>query len=405
VYQFSTSGVTPFLVSSEGVSPEGITPTLNSVGGLGGDFWFTQSSGGNPGGGAPYFDADIGCITPAGQISEFPVPSSATAVPGLDGMIARPDGTVWFTETALNQIGDAVPDVIPGFCPSSGSSTGVFEHPLPAGNVLSPATAADSIASVGFLLYFAEPGSDAIGIMNTGGQFVKQVRLPAGASPLGVAAGPGKTAWFTEGNTSQIGSISAWPSTAVTEFSLPSRVARPWSIVADSDGDVWFTYGASATDAGVGCINPGFGPAQQVGMHPAPTPGANPEGITVSGNSIWFVESNTDRLASVSPNPGFSPAEFCGALPPAFGHDGIIQLPSNKPLRRVTVHVLPAAGLSYNKIIVAVNGKIKATTTHHPHGERVTLDSLPKGRFSVKVTVLTRTGGQIVGKRSYRSSR
>jgi type I site-specific restriction endonuclease len=81
------------------------------------------------------------------------------------------------------------------------------------------------------------------------------------------------------------------------------------------------------------------------------------------------------------------------------------QLPSNKPLRRVTVHVLPAAGLSYNKIIVAVNGKIKATTTHHPHGERVTLDSLPKGRFSVKVTVLTRTGGQIVGKRSYRSSR
>jgi hypothetical protein len=116
------------------------------------------------------------------------------------------------------------------------------------------------------------------------------------------------------------------------------------------------------------------------------------------------VESNADKLGRVAPVAGFSSAEFCGALPPAVGLDGIIVLPSNKrPVHRsLKVDILPATGLIYSETIVDVNGKPRAIQKS-PNGGHVSL-TIPKGRFTLNVTVITRTGGRIAVSRTYRGS-
>jgi virginiamycin B lyase len=71
-----------FPVSS---SPWGITA------GPDGNLWFTEHSGNK-----------IGRITPAGVITEFPIPTRRS---GPFGITAGPDGNLWFTETNGNKIG------------------------------------------------------------------------------------------------------------------------------------------------------------------------------------------------------------------------------------------------------------------------------------------------------------
>ncbi|MHB1536539.1 MAG: Vgb family protein, partial [Acidimicrobiales bacterium] len=56
-----------------------------------GNLWFTENGGDK-----------VGRITPAGAITEYPLP---TANSGPDGITAGPDGNVWFTENGGNNIG------------------------------------------------------------------------------------------------------------------------------------------------------------------------------------------------------------------------------------------------------------------------------------------------------------
>jgi len=281
VYQFSPSRscVNQFTVSNEGVSTNDITA------GPDGALWFTQGAGGNPGGGAPYFDADIGRITTSGVLTDFTVPSSAVATPGLDGITVGSDRNLWFTEVGENQIGRIT------------TSGAVTEFRLPAGNVLgdqgggNAETAADSIAAgPGGDVWFTEPGSHAIGVISTAGQFLH--KYPVSGVPLGIADGPGGAMWFTDAVTPwKIGRIT--PAGTVTEFSAPSA---PWSIVEGPDHNMWFTE-SNGADTGLGCITA----TGQIALHPEPTPGGNPDGVAVQDGSIWFAELNADQLGRLSP--------------------------------------------------------------------------------------------------------
>jgi virginiamycin B lyase len=76
--------------------------------------WFTESNTNN-----------IGRITIAGVISEFPIPTAAS---GPFGIVSGPDSALWFTEEFGNKIGRI-------------TTAGVFtEYRLPPGNdlLLSP---------------------------------------------------------------------------------------------------------------------------------------------------------------------------------------------------------------------------------------------------------------------------
>jgi RHS repeat-associated protein len=93
--------VTEFPISTVGSSvsdPYGITP------GPDGNLWFTEGVGNK-----------IGRITPAGVITEFPIPSSSNAcgTPSPStcpaAITAGPDGNLWFTEQYGNNIGNITP--------------------------------------------------------------------------------------------------------------------------------------------------------------------------------------------------------------------------------------------------------------------------------------------------------
>lgn len=81
------------------------------------------------------------------------------------------------------------------------------------------------------------PGRGLIGVLSTSGSFV--VRHPrSGDLTYGVTPGPDGNVWFVE--TQHVGRIT--PNGAIAEFLLPpGQAVNGGSIVAGSDGNLWFT--------------------------------------------------------------------------------------------------------------------------------------------------------------------
>src|SRR5579883_403985 len=93
----STASTTP--ASAAGTIVEFRLPTRGSpeaiTAGPDGNLWFTEKVGNR-----------IGRITPQGQISEFPLPTSNSFPAEI---VSGPDGNLWFTESSSNQIGRITP--------------------------------------------------------------------------------------------------------------------------------------------------------------------------------------------------------------------------------------------------------------------------------------------------------
>jgi streptogramin lyase len=276
-------------VSSGNVAPTGI------VAGPDGALWFTQSNGGNPRDGRAYFQASIGRLTSLDAYTSYPVPASARSVPGLDAITVGPNGNLWFTETAVDRIGEITPRA---------ANPVIREFTLPAGDHLapgvgSPITSADTIASgPGGDIWFTEQGSNAIGVISTSGVLLHKFTVPnanLNPTPLGITEGADETMWFTEDGANQVASMTA--AGKVTVYPLPSAASGPQSIVYGPDGNLWFTE-----NTGVARIDPSTG---KVTVYRAHTADPSPVGITVGPGctSIWFVESSADILGRVSPVP------------------------------------------------------------------------------------------------------
>lgn len=95
-----------------------------------------------------------------------------------------------------------------------------------------------------------------------------------------------------------------------------------------------------------------------------------------------------------------------GALPPAFGPGGVISIPSNKQCvsrRKFRIRIRKRKNLKYETAIVFVNKKRVRVVKGKRLTAPVDLRGLPKGRFTVQITVITTTGAIITGKRTYRT--
>ena len=70
-----------------------------------------------------------------------------------------------------------------------------------------------------------------------------------------MTAGPDGNLWFTEADENKIGKISP-ANGSITEYDIPTAMARPWGITAGPDGNLWFTE----TDGNkIGKISPAKG--------------------------------------------------------------------------------------------------------------------------------------------------
>jgi virginiamycin B lyase len=126
---------------------------------------------------------------PAGTIVEFPV----AAASGPAGMVAGPDGNLWFAELAGDAIGRFVPatrEVTDFPTPTAGSS--------PAGITVGPDRN----------LWFTEPGVDKIGRSTIDGAITEFLIPTPGAQPFGIATGAGGALWFMELNGNAVGRIT-----------------------------------------------------------------------------------------------------------------------------------------------------------------------------------------------------
>ncbi len=141
------------------------------VSGPGGNLWFTLA------------DDHIGRITPSGQATTSPIPSSHG---GPASIAAGSDDNLWFTYAADPGIGRITP---------GGQYT-----------TFAPGTEPDDIAiGPDGSLWFTESAVNAIGRITPAGVFSEFSIPTADSRPVGITAGPDSNVWFAESHAARIG--------------------------------------------------------------------------------------------------------------------------------------------------------------------------------------------------------
>ncbi|HET6310641.1 MAG TPA: hypothetical protein VFH00_06515 [Candidatus Nitrosotalea sp.] len=202
-------------------SPEGITA------GPDGNIWFTEAGVGR-----------IGRMTPAGALTEFPIPSGRESSPRE--IVAGPDGNLWFVESGRFS---AIAKVTPSGVITEYRYGALDEFSLSA-----------IVAGPDGNLWFTQsttsgsPLKGAIGRITPNG-VITTFALPEGSRAYGLAAGPDRNIWFTDSGGNTVGRIST--AGAIRQFALPRRNAQPLAIAAGADGRMWFSEGSWIGSIGV----------------------------------------------------------------------------------------------------------------------------------------------------------
>lgn len=189
-----------------------------------GNVWFAGSRSTRSEEGSPSIsEAIIGRLTPAGELTEFPLPGQG----GYPTRIAvGPDGDVWFTESIDDRVGLITP-------------LGQFqEFPLPKysrpGNI---------VAGPDGDLWFMEEKDHlvAIGRMTTSGQLT-EFPLAEGEGTFGgaLASGPDGRLWFVS-EQGAVGRIS--PAGRISKVALPQTTGAQ-DLAVGPEGSVWYASSA-----------------------------------------------------------------------------------------------------------------------------------------------------------------
>jgi len=204
-----------------GTGPERITS------GPDGNLWFTE-----------FWSNRIGRMTPAGVLTEFPIPTPDSAPRGI---VTGPDGNLWFVESAFLHTAIA----------RMTTAGVVTEYPL-GGSQSDQLQPFEIVAGPDGNLWFTQshpsaPQGEIARITPKGALMV--VALPNGGRPNGVAVGPDGNVWFTDSGANVVGRIT--PAGVMREFALPARAATAQGIAAGSDGRMWFAEGGKLASIGL----------------------------------------------------------------------------------------------------------------------------------------------------------
>jgi len=171
----------------------------------------------------------IAWIAPNGTgLTEFTIPYSDptyhTSLPY--GIVAGPDGNVWFTEFYGDKIGRL-------------TRAGVFtEFTVPLGRPGEPTSADPNFITAGpdGNLWFTTLTGNAIGRITHAGA-ITLYNIPGGSpgnttstQPEGITTGPDGKLWFTENSPARVASISTGGT--FTSYTLPTATAGPLHIVS-----------------------------------------------------------------------------------------------------------------------------------------------------------------------------
>lgn len=251
---------------------------------------------------------------PLGEVTQFSL-ANPSAQP--EGITARSDGKIWFTEFSAKNI------------------TGI-----------DPQTATPSV-----------PGFTQVALV-----------APESTNPSQITPGPGTSLWFTE--ILGAGRVGTYTGGAVLEWNVPAGVQNPFDIVAGPDGNIWFTGYGNQT---LSWINPdtfAFRPTA-VAM-----PNPNPAGIAVGpDNKLWVVaygsNGNGETISRVGTDGTVeatftTPTTDSGPFDIAAGPDGALWFTEENASRigrittsgQVTEFALPTAGVEPRGIAAGPDGAL-----------------------------------------------
>ncbi len=222
------------------------------------------------------------------QITEYAIP---TASSGPIGIVAGPDGALWFTEAGASKIGRiTTAGVITEFpIPTVGS------HPV--GITVGP--------PLDGALWFVEQDGNKIGRITTAGA-ITEFPIPSfDSGSIGITSGPDGALWFCESQGSTGPKIGRVTTAGVfMEYTIMSDTSvAPAGIVAGPDGALWFTELGNPSVGGIGRITT----AGVITDLPHLLPNRGPLGITVGpDNALWFAESNGVRIDRMTTGFAFS---------------------------------------------------------------------------------------------------
>jgi virginiamycin B lyase len=207
---------------------------------------------------APGGAAFVERITPAGDVTRFPLPTGSDPA----AITAGSDGALWFTDPGLGSLGRIT------------TSGVVTEHRLPH-------TPGDSITmTADGALWVPEPAAGAVAKVSESGA-VSQVVLAAGRRPESVATGPDGSVWVGEGGGPYLARIAA--TGAVVDWPLPDPAER---VVALADGigpALWYSA-TSPTGTRLGHVSTG-GTLIEEALGEAEAP---PAMTLASDGRLWF---------------------------------------------------------------------------------------------------------------------
>jgi hypothetical protein len=124
-------------------------------------------------------------------------------------------------------------------------------------------------------------------------------------------------------------------------------------------------------------------------------------GGSYGGEREFGIPAETATATYDAPCPRILPPAVGEAVP---GTGGVVTAPSNKGCvsrRDFRIHVLQIKGLTYRRVAVDVNGRRVRTVRGQRTSAQVDLRGLPKGRYTVRITVTTSTGRSLSGIRAY----
>jgi streptogramin lyase len=213
----------------------------------------------------------IGRITPAGDITEFPVNCSFCS---LSDIVQGPEGILYFTSN----------EAILGRITTSGEFLAPI--PMPETDVL-----AGDLAVHGNDIWITDFNNDSLWRYNVAtGQFT-QFPVP---EPADVAVDSGGRVWFTAPLAPGIGELN--PATGAVTMTPTVRIPRQLTVA--SDGDIWFT--ARFTPQGVGRLVPASRGTPGV-VTEFPLTNVGPEGIAASSDgSVWFTQTTKGNIARIT---------------------------------------------------------------------------------------------------------
>jgi len=168
------------------------------------------------------------------------------------------------------------------------STASIIEYDIPT-----PRSAPHGIvAAPNGVIWFVEIGANRLGRFDPRIERFKEWKIPTDASrPYGIALGSDGRFYITEQSENKVAAFDPRTETFV-EYDLPTAGSGPLMATEGPDGAIWFTEQRGNR---IGRLDPQTG---KITEFPAPTPAANLAGIIAARaeNAIYFAEMASHKL-------------------------------------------------------------------------------------------------------------